>query len=320
MQAREARDQAYPAAQPARAPPPCATFVRMRALLCLLLLAAAPAWAQLQGFSKEQLIQYTANNPFGRFDDGRPKVPDELLQGLQNASSEMVWGPLRAAGYHHQWEGGWKIMHPDKRLVGRAFTAQFMPVRPDVNDVIEGEAKRAGRGKNNNQRVIDLLQPGDVLVVDLFGKIEQGPFAGDNLATAIHAATGNGFVIDGAVRDLDGIYPMGIPIYVRDFHVSALGEVMLTGVNVPIRIGNVTVMPGDVVVGDREGLSFIPPHLVEEVVNQAKVTELHDVWTKQKLATGKYQSSELYPRPSDPALLKEYEQWLAAKKKELGLK
>ena len=105
----------------------------------------------------------------------------------------------------------------------------------------------------------------------------------------------------------------------RDFHVSAIGDVILTGINVPIQVGNATVMPGDLVIGDREGLTFVPPHLVEEAANRAKLTELHDVWTKGKFESGKYTASELYPSPSDPALKKEYEEWLAAKKIELGL-
>jgi regulator of RNase E activity RraA len=300
--------------------PRYATFLPMRKGILLALLCAAPVWAQLQGFGKEELIRYTSKNPFGRFDDGRPKIPDEMIAALKNASSEMVFGPLRRAGFQNQWEGGWQLVHPEQKLLGRAFTAQFMPVRPDVNDVIEADAKAAGLGRNNNQRVIDQLQPGDVLVVDLFGKIEEGTFAGDNLATAIHAASGNGFIIDGAVRDLDGIYPLNFPVYVRGFHVTAIGNVMLTGINVPVRIGNATVMPGDLVLGDREGVTFIPPHVVEDVVNAARITELHDQWTKERLATGKYKASELYPSPRDPAMQKEYEAWLAQKKKELGLK
>jgi regulator of RNase E activity RraA len=88
---------------------------------------------------------------------------------------------------------------------------------------------------------------------------------------------------------------------------------MLTGVNVPVRIGNATVMPGDVVFGDREGVYFVPPHLVEQVVKRAETTKIHDDWTKAKFMTGKYKSSELYPSPSDPALKKEYEDHLKQK-------
>ena len=195
-----------------------------------------------------------------------------------------------------------------------------MPVRPDVNEVINADAKAAGMGTSQNQRVIDMLKPGDVIVVDLFGKIENGTFVGDNLATAIYVATGTGMVIDGAVRDREGIQPMGMPAYVRGFHPTAIGNVMLMGINVPIRVGGVTVMPGDVVFGDNEGVTFIPPHMVQRVVERAEVTQLHDVWTKEKLKTGKYKSSEIYSTPKDPALRKEYEEWLAKEKAKRGLK
>lgn len=292
----------------------------MRILHWLVAIAmVGPLFAQVDGFGKEQRVKYTRNNPFERFDDGRPKIPQALIASLRSASSEMLWGPLRRAGFEHQWSGGWQIVHPEKKLLGRAVTALFMPVRPDLDEIIEEDAAARGLGANDNQRVIDLLEPGDVLVVDMFGKIEGGTFAGDNLATAIHAATGQGFVIDGAIRDLDGVHALEIPIYVRGFHVSAMRDVMLIGINVPVRIGTTTVMPGDLVVGDREGLTFVPPHLVESAVKQAKITELHDVWTKGKLATGKYRASELYPSPRDPALKKEYANWLAEKKRELGI-
>jgi len=297
----------------------CDTLTRMKKLAIAFLMVALPAAAQLGGFGKEELIKYTANNPFERFEDGRPKVPQKYIDMLQGASSEMLWGPLRRAEFPLQWAGGFQIIHPEKKLVGRAFTAVFMPIRKDVNDVIEADAKAAGLGRNNNQRVIDRLQPGDVLVVDMFGKVEGGTFAGDNLATAIHAASGNGFVIDGGVRDLDGIHPLNIPIYVRGIHVSAINDVMLMGINVPIRIGGTTVMPGDLVVGDREGLTFIPPEAVESAATRSKITELHDIWTKGKLATGKYQASELYPRPQAEDLKKEYEDWLAKEKAKLGI-
>lgn len=291
----------------------------MRTAAFALLLLAIPACAQVDGFGKDELIKYTAKNPFGRFEDGRPKVPDKYIEMLKGSSSEMLWGPLRSAGYEHQWAGGFQIVHPEKKLVGRVFTAVFMPVRPDLDEVIEADAKERGLGKNDNQRVIDSLQPGDVLVVDLFGKIEGGTFAGDNLSTAIITATGNGYVIDGGVRDLDGIYPQNMPIYVRGFHVSAIKDVMLMGMNVPIRIGQTTVMPGDLVVGDREGLTFIPPHVVQKAAEASKITELHDIWTKGKLSTGKWKASELYPSPGDPALKKEYEDWLAKEKKKFGI-
>jgi regulator of RNase E activity RraA len=280
-----------------------------------LLLSSLPLQAQVFRFSRDEMIKYTPKNPFERFEDGRPKVPDSILEKVKGLSAEEAWGVLNGAKYVNQYEGDFRLLHPGRKLVGRAVTAQFMPLRPDIAEVADAGAKARGLTKNNNQRVIDMLQPGDVVVVDLFGKIEGGTFVGDNLATAIFAATKTGFVIDGAIRDLEGIYPLEMAAYFRGVHPTPIANVMLTGINVPIRIGKATVMPGDVVLGDREGVYFIPPHLVEEVVNKAEETHIHDEWTKNKFLTGKYKSSELYSTPTDPELKKEYEEY---KKKRLG--
>lgn len=285
---------------------------RLSFALCLLPFAL-PSSAQVFTFTRDQMIEYTRQNPFDRFQDGRPKVPDALLEKCKDLSAEEVWEVLPGEKFRNQYEGNWQILHPEKKLVGRAVTAQFMPYRPDIADVVEARAHAQHLGEYANQRVIDTLQPGDVLVVDLFGKIEDGTIVGDNLATAIYAATKTGLVVDGAVRDLEGIFPIGMPLYFRGAHPTPLENVMLTGVNVPVRIGNATVMPGDVVFGDREGVYFIPPHLVKQVLDKADVTHIHDEWTKMKLLTGKYKSSEIYPSPTDPALKKEYEEYLKQK-------
>jgi regulator of RNase E activity RraA len=287
----------------------------MTRLILSTLLLAACASAQVVVFTREQLLKFTADNPYERFPDGRPKVPDELLKKVEGLSIEEAWGPLRNKGFVNQTEVGWQILHPEKKLVGRAVTAQFMPVRPDLAKVADADAKARGAGRNSHQRVIDMLQPGDVLVADLFGKIECGTITGDNLATAVYAATKAGMVIDGAIRDLEGIFPIPMGAYYRGVHPSAICNVMLTGVNVPIRIGTATVMPGDVVLGDRGGVAFIPPQFVKEIVDTAEETHIHDEWTKAKLMTGKYKSSEIYPSPQDPELKKEYEEY---KRKRLG--
>lgn len=272
--------------------------------------------AQVFTFTREQMLKYTPDNPFERFADGRPKVPDELLEKVKVLTMEEVWGVLRGKRFNNQYEGGWQLLHPGMKLVGRAVTAQFVPLRPDVNRIVEADAKAKGATRGPNQRVIDILEKGDVLVVDLFGQTgENGGFVGDNLATAIYALSGNGFVIDGGIRDLEGVHPIPMAAYFRGAHPAAIGEIMLTGVNIPIRIGKATVMPGDVVLGDREGLYFIPPQFVKQIVENAEETHVHDEWTKMKLMTGKYKSSQLYGRPDDPALIKEYEEY---KKKKLG--
>jgi regulator of RNase E activity RraA len=267
--------------------------------------------AQLFTITREQLVAYTAQNPFERFPDGRPKVPDALLQRARALSSEDILTVLPGKGFRNQYEDGFRILHPGTKLVGRAFTVQFMPVRPDLQDVLDANAKQAGIGRLGNQFAIDQLQAGDVLVVDLFGKREGGTIVGDNLFYYVHKATnGGGLVVDGSVRDLEGLSQIPMPAYFRHAHPTAISNVMITGVNIPVRIGGVTVMPGDLVVGDREGVYFIPPALVTTVLDTADVTRIHDEWTKQKFDEGKYKSSEIYGSPRDPALKQEYEAYL----------
>lgn len=271
------------------------TTMRIICLLAVLLFPVTEGFAQLGMFSKEQREDLTREWKGERFPDGRPKVTDAILSRLKDVSAEEAWGVLRGAGYRNQFEAGWKVINPGGRLVGRVVTAVFMPLRPDVNDVINAHGKQENRvGRGQNSWVIDTLLPGDVLVVDLFGKIKDGTFAGDNLSTSIMAKSGTGLVVDGSVRDVSGISEIkGFQVYVRDFDPSAIAEVTLMGINVPIRIGKVTVMPGDVVVSDPEGLTFIPPHLAEKVADSAELTHLIDDWGHQMLREGKYTPGQI---------------------------
>jgi 4-hydroxy-4-methyl-2-oxoglutarate aldolase len=267
--------------------------------------------AQLFTLTRDQLIEYTAQNPFERFADGRPKVPDALIERARGLSSEEVFAILPGKGFHNQYEDGFQVLHPGKKLVGRAFTVQFMPLRPDLDGVINAHAQAAGQGRMFNQVPIDMVQPGDVLVVDLFGARDGGTIVGDNLFYYLmKSARAAGLVVDGAIRDLDGISPMDMPAYFRGAHPSYLTNVMISGINVPVRIGKATVMPGDLVVGDSEGVYFIPPALVEPVVDNADIIHIHDEWTRMKFDEGKYKSAEIYGTPKDPALKKEYEDYL----------
>jgi len=277
----------------------------------IVLLHPISANAQLITFSKQDLIDYTAANPFDRLPDGRPKVPDDLIERARDLSSEEVWAVLQQKGYNNQYADGFIVLHPGKTLVGRVFTVQFMPVREDVEGVAVKKAKDRGISRLTNQTAIDMLQPGDVLVVDMFGKKVNGTIVGDNLFFYVKEAThGGGLIVDGSIRDLDGLSEIDMPAYFRSVDPTPIGNVMLTGINVPIRVGSVTVMPGDLAVGDREGVYFIPPQFVKEVLDHADETHIHDEWTKKKFAEGKYKSSEIYGSPSDPKLLQEYKDYL----------
>src|SRR5579859_4836778 len=149
-----------------------ALVVGMTSLLMLLL--AAPADAQLDLFSKDQRIEFTPEWQGARFPDGRPDVPDAVLQRLKNVTADEAWDVLQDSGYRNQFEGNWKVINPGERLVGRVVTAVFMPRRPDVDAVVEANGRKEGRIGGQNSWVIDTLKPGDVLVVDLFGKIRYG--------------------------------------------------------------------------------------------------------------------------------------------------
>jgi len=285
------------------------------------LMTPVPSRAQLFTVPKDQLIELTSQNPFERFADGRPKVPDALIERARGLSAEEVWAVLPKEGFRNQYADGFRILHPDTRLVGRAFTLQFMPARPDLDEVINARAKAAGLPRMYNQMAIDMLQPGDVLVVDLFGQQEGGTIVGDNLFYYIMKTTKNGgLVVDGAIRDLEGISRMDMPAYFREAHPSAINNVMISGINIPVRIGKATVMPGDLVFGDAEGVYFIPPALVQKVVDNADEVHVHDEWTRKKLDEGKYKSSDIYGSPKDPELKKEYEEYLKKRLEEIRRK
>jgi 4-hydroxy-4-methyl-2-oxoglutarate aldolase len=297
----------------------------------LLLLAPALSHAQIFSLTKEQMIELTSQNTFDRFPDGRPKIPDNLLERARGMSAEEVWAGFNRAGgggggrggqaWRNQYEDGFQVLHPKMKLVGRAFTVQFMPARPDIDAVLNARAQKSGLGRWNNQVAIDMLQPGDVLAVDLFGKVDGGTIVGDNLFYYIMKTTKNGgMVVDGAVRDLEGISDMMMPAYFRRTHPSAIANVSLTGINIPVKIGNVTVMPGDMVVGDPEGVYFVPPHLVQGMVDNADEIHIHDEWTRKKFDEGKYKSSDIYGTPRDPALKKEYDEYLKKRLDEIRKK
>jgi 4-hydroxy-4-methyl-2-oxoglutarate aldolase len=196
-----------------------------------------------------------------------------------------------------------------------------MPLRPDVNAVINDFGRKEGRkGSGQNSWVIDTLQPNDVLVVDLFGKIKDGTFAGDNLSTSIFTKTGTGLIVDGAVRDVSGISEIkGFRCYVRDFDPSALADVTLMGINVPIRIGHVMVLPGDVVVSDPEGLTFIPAPLAEKVADISELTQLQDNWGHQMLREGKYTPGQIDGRWTKE-LIEEFNRWAVGRGSKLRMK
>jgi regulator of RNase E activity RraA len=281
-------------------------------VLAVAAAAASLGFGQINNLTREEMIRITPQNPYERFPDGRPKVPDSVLNQLNSMSSEEFIGAGTRGSQHYV--DGFQVLNPAKKLIGRAFTVQLMPVRAEVADAAQADWKARGNPLLlNHQSAIDMLEPGDVFVVDVGGNIDAGGIVGDNLAYYIWKKTGTGFVIDGAIRDLEGVAPIGMPGYFRAAVPPAIRGLMVTGINVPVRIGKTTVLPGDVVFGDREGVTFVPPHQVQNFIDTAIITHIHDEWTKRKFDEGKYKSTDIYGRPRDPELLKEYETYLKQK-------
>ena len=291
--------------------------MKIMILVVTIVAMSGPAFGQVFSFTRDEMIRYTPDNPFERFPDGRPKVPDALLERVKQISVEDAWGILRSKGYVNQHVEGMKALRPDQKLVGRAFTAQYMPARPDLSAVVDASAKAKGLPAGQNQRVIDQLQLNDVPVIDLMGPMLGHNFGGSNLHAAIYGRTHAGAVVDGTVRDIGGL--LDIPrhqVFFREPHPAAVASVNILGINTPVTIGNAIVMPGDVVLGDSTGLIFIPPQLVQQVVETAEMTRIHDDWTKEKFLTGKYKASELYPGPLTPELQKEYDAYVKKRQAE----
>jgi 4-hydroxy-4-methyl-2-oxoglutarate aldolase len=264
----------------------------MRKLIGATVLACAfatavPALSQVK-MTKEQILFYTSDWKGERFPDGRPKIPDDLLKRALDVSIEDVWEYLGNLGYKSQFDGGFQALHPEKPFAGRALTAQYMPLRPDMIRAISAEGKAEGRVSGNNSWPINELQIGDVYVADGFGKIVEGTLIGSNLGNGIAAHTHTGFVFDAGIRDAEE--NREIPDFngfYRGYDPSAWAQMTLTSINAPIRIGRATVLPGDLVLAKTDGVIFIPAILAEPAIVSAEFTNLEDAFNFELNRLGK---------------------------------
>ena len=271
-----------------------------------------------QQISKEEIIFLTPEWKGDRFEDGRPKVEDNILKRMKQVTLEEAWAVLKGKNFNYQYAEGWQTINPDSVLVGRAVTAVFVPGRPDIHRVIDKRGhEQDGRIKSQNAWTIDLLVQGDVYVVDQFGAHIDGPTIGDNLGNSIFAKTGNGIVYDGAIRDIDGLKEIGsFTSFFRSYHPShhlnkpdGRLNTTLIGINTPTRIGMATVIPGDVVLGRDGGVIFIPPHLAEKVVTVSEIVRLRDMFGHLRLRQEKYTPGQIDSRWSNE-IEKDFSKWL----------
>ena len=248
-------------------------------------------------YTKEDVIKLTPQWTGERMEDGRPKVPASVLERMRKLTLEEVWGRAYSLGYEFQSEGHFMTTHSteDHRLVGRALTCVCVPLRQDLHEVATAESREFGFKGGYNKSAVDRLVEDDVMVVDLFDKVVYGTFFGGNLATQRQNKTKRGgAVVWGGIRDLEQVVKIeGINVYYRGIDPTGIGDVTMTGFNVPCRIGKATCLPGDVVLGTISGVIFIPSHLAEEVVVGAEKSHVRDIFGFQRLDEKVYTTAQI---------------------------
>jgi 4-hydroxy-4-methyl-2-oxoglutarate aldolase len=283
---------------------------KLSVVFFLALLIAVQCSAQQVTPTAEQIKAYTPEWKGERFADGRPKVSDKLLERLKGVHLEEAWGILRNKGYQNQFEGDWMVMHDDSAMTGRVVTAQYLPLRPDMDKIIKDKGKAEGRIGATNSWPIDVLKNGDIYVADSYGKIVDGTLIGDNLGNAIYAKSLRGVIFYGSVRDVEGLEEIkGFNAWTKGNDPSYIQQMMLGGINVPIRIGRATVLPGDAVLAKKNGVIFIPAHLLEEVVLNAEFISLRDAFGHQRLREGKYTPGQIDTQWTDE-IKKDFLKWI----------
>ena len=281
-------------------------MLQMIMLLCFSLIITA----QQVTLTPDQIKGYSPEWKGERFPDGRPKVSDKMLERLKKVHLEEAWGVLRNKGYQNQFEGDWMIQFPDSAMTGRVVTAQYMPMRPDIDKIVKEIGKNEKRIGAPNSWPIDVLKDGDIYVADSYGKIADGTLIGDNLGNAIYAKSHRGVIFYGSVRDVEGLDDIkGFNSWTKGNDPSYIQQMMLAGINVPIRIGRATVLPGDAVLAKKYGVVFIPAHLLDTVVLNAEFISLRDQFGHQRLREGKYTPGQIDTQWTDE-IKKDFLKWL----------
>lgn len=271
------------------------------------------------GASPEYVTALTSQWQGERFADGRPHVPDAMLQRLEHCTLEQIWGYLGARGYRNQVAKDWVILNPGETMVGRVVTARFMPSRPDLDSLVKAEGKAEGRSQAGGINIwpIDILTENDIYVADGFSKVKDGTLIGSSLGNAIYGKTGKGVIFDGSIRDMQELKETeGFNAWIKGHDPSYIKDMTPISINAPIRIGAATVFPGDVVFANDYGVIFIPAHMVAGLVVSAELTSLRDEFERFLLRQSKYPSGEIHGSWSDQ-IKNEFRAWVAEYPEEL---
>ncbi|NJN27515.1 MAG: RraA family protein [Cyclobacteriaceae bacterium] len=251
------------------------------------------------GSSPEYIMALTADWKGERFDDGRPKVSDDILERLKSITLEEAWAELIELGYDNQYEGDWQFIDDSESttMTGRAVTAQFMPSRPDLENQVIEQGKKEGRAWEQRRTVswaISTLVEGDVYVADGYLKPHLGTIIGSNLGTGVYNRTKRGIIAYGHIRDMENLRKIdGFNGWIKGSDPSYMRKTLLTSINSPVRIGNAIVLPGDAVLAKKDGIVFIPAHLVEHIVLTGEVTALFDVFGEWCIKENKFSAGAI---------------------------
>ncbi len=217
----------------------------------------------------------------------------EVFQTLRGVCVDSAWSILARHGLQDTFVQGLRCLHPDRKMVGRPIPMKHLPHRADLVESL----KIGERGLGNNVGPRNAT-PGDVLVIDGCGITNGGAF-GDILVAGFQANGGEGIVIHGAMRDLAAIRDMDTPVYYTDTHAAGSRGVMCVDYNVPVECAGVTVVPGDVIFGDCEGVLVIPAHLAAEVATEAAALEHKENFVRSKIESGAVKVEDADPMSAD---------------------
>lgn len=236
---------------------------------------------------------------FGALHTPEPLLASGLADGLRSVAVATLSAQLRARGLPHMSIDGVQPVKPGTRMVGVAHTLRYLPLREDL-------FKKHGTGMNAQKRAIEQLRPGHVLVMDARRDATAGTL-GDILALRAKKRGAAGVVTDGAVRDSGAIDELGLPVYAAGAHPSVLGRRHVPwDTGVPIACGGALVQPGDLIVGDTDGVVVVPPELAEELIADAREQERQERFITEQVAAGE-SIDGLYPL--GPAWRDAYENW-----------
>ena len=243
-------------------------------------------------------------------------VTEAQLERLRELPVEAVWAALQTRKYLRSFEGEFKTSVAAAKIVGRAVTMRYLPVRPDLMEAVMTLAKEGDWDYQYNVRAGEDLKPGDVVVVELGGMVDRATFLGDVTGLGMATAGAKGVIVDGGIRDLSEFMVMkDLPILYRGAHASAMADQVGVQWNGPIRLGGITVLPGDIIVADAEGVLAVPPQLVPEVIRDAETTVHTENFKREMMRTRKYRARDIYPTLS-PQLEKIFEEWKKTHPKE----